>query len=175
MTKPSATFTDQLNTLKNTANLSVLKDIKRGVEREALRISANGQLAQTSHPKRMGSSLTHDSITTDFSESLLEFITPPYARTDDMLDELADIHKFSLDAMDGELLWPMSMPCFIEDEDSIPLAYYGESNVARMKRVYRMGLKNRYGSMMQAIAGVHYNFSLPDPVQSLEPNNHQTR
>ena len=31
-----------------------------------------------------------------------------------------------------------------------------------MKTLYRQGLKNRYGSMMQAIAGVHFNFSLPD-------------
>jgi glutamate--cysteine ligase len=31
-----------------------------------------------------------------------------------------------------------------------------------MKSLYRTGLKNRYGSMMQAIAGVHFNFSLPD-------------
>jgi glutamate--cysteine ligase len=30
-----------------------------------------------------------------------------------------------------------------------------------MKTLYRQGLKNRYGSLMQVIAGIHYNFSLP--------------
>ena len=60
------------------------------------------------------------------------------------------------------MLWPVSMPCFIENQDEIPLAYFGESNVGKMKHTYRKGLKNRYGSMMQAIAGIHYNFSLPE-------------
>ncbi|MCK8322718.1 glutamate--cysteine ligase, partial [Erwinia amylovora] len=27
--------------------------------------------------------------------------------------------------------------------------------------LYRQGLKNRYGALMQIISGVHYNFSLP--------------
>ena len=29
------------------------------------------------------------------------------------------------------------------------------------KTLYREGLKNRYGALMQTISGVHYNFSLP--------------
>ena len=31
-----------------------------------------------------------------------------------------------------------------------------------MKHVYRKGLDARYGRIMQSIAGIHYNFSLPD-------------
>ena len=31
-----------------------------------------------------------------------------------------------------------------------------------MKNVYRRGLGHRYGRLMQCIAGIHYNFSLPD-------------
>ena len=64
--------------------------------------------------------------------------------------------------MGDERLWPMSMPCFIENQDAIPIANFGTSNVGKMKTLYRVGLKNRYGSMMQAISGVHFNFSLPD-------------
>lgn len=156
------TFSYRLEAMKSEHFQAALKDIKHGVEREGLRIQTNGKLAQTGHPESLGSALTHACITTDFSESLLEFITPPVAKSEITTTQLKDIHKFTMDNIGEELLWPMSMPCFIENQDEIPLAYFGESNVGKMKRVYRMGLKNRYGSMMQAISGVHFNFSLPD-------------
>ncbi len=55
-------------------------------------------------------------------------------------------------------MWPLSMPCFIEAEQDIELAKYGSSNIGRFKTLYREGLKNRYGALMQTISGVHYNF-----------------
>jgi hypothetical protein len=55
----------------------VLQGIHRGYEKECLRVDASGNLAQTPHPARLGSKLTHPWITTDYSEALLEFITPP--------------------------------------------------------------------------------------------------
>lgn len=64
--------------------------------------------------------------------------------------------------MGDELLWPNSMPAILPAEDKIPLAYYGESNVGKLKTLYRKGLSNRYGSSMQTIAGLHYNFSFSD-------------
>jgi glutamate--cysteine ligase len=56
------------------------------------------------------------------------------------------------------------MPCGIDGDDSIPIARYGSSNVGRMKHVYRHGLWHRYGRTMQAIAGIHFNYSLPEPL-----------
>ncbi|BFT30997.1 glutamate--cysteine ligase [Alteromonas sp. D210916BOD_24] len=162
LTANSSRFEARIEALKSPEFLTALKDIKRGVEREALRINPNGTLAQTPHPKPLGSALTHESITTDFSESLLEFITPPENSAAKTVSQLKDIHRYVSDNIGNEQIWPLSMPCFIEDEAHIPIAYFGESNVGKMKRVYRIGLKNRYGSMMQAIAGVHFNFSLPD-------------
>lgn len=162
MTANSNRFDARLEALKSPEFLTALKDIKRGVEREALRINPNGTLSQTPHPLSLGSALTHESITTDFSESLLEFITPPENSAAKTVAQLKDIHKFVIDNIGDEYIWPLSMPCFIDDETHIPIAYFGESNVGKMKRVYRIGLKNRYGSMMQAIAGVHFNFSLPE-------------
>ncbi|KKO45558.1 glutamate--cysteine ligase [Arsukibacterium ikkense] len=135
--------------------------IKRGIERETLRINADGTLALTPHPGALGSALTHPWITTDFSESLLEFITPASDSIDTTLAQLADIHRYTAKQLGAEWLWPASMPCFIEQDTVIPLAQYGSSNIGRMKTLYRKGLHNRYGSMMQAISGVHYNFSLP--------------
>tara|TARA_R110002167_G_scaffold22811_6_gene81411 strand:+ start:311 stop:1705 length:1395 start_codon:yes stop_codon:yes gene_type:complete len=62
----------------------------------------------------------------------------------------------------AEYLWPASMPCRLGGDESIPIAQYGCSNTGQMKHVYRQGLAHRYGRIMQSIAGIHYNFSLPD-------------
>lgn len=133
--------------------------IKRGIERETLRVCPDGKLALTPHNAALGSALTHSLITTDFSESLLEFITPATDDIDTTLAQLSDIHHFVSKQIGIEQFWPASMPCFIKDQNTIPLAQYGSSNVGRMKTLYRKGLHNRYGRMMQAISGVHFNFS----------------
>ncbi len=155
-------FATRLAALSQSQFQTSLPNIKHGVEREALRVEPDGGLAKTPHPEALGSNLTHDTITTDFSESLMEFITPPETDPKITLAQLADIHKFVYKNIGDESLWPISMPCFVDKETAIPIAQYGSSNVAKMKEVYRKGLHNRYGSMMQVIAGVHFNFSLPD-------------
>lgn len=152
----------RLEALSSSEHKQAIKGIKRGIERESLRINSNGSIAQTPHPHDAGHPLTHASITTDFSESLLEFITPVSEDAQETLTQLKDLQKYTLNKMGDELLWPMSMPCFIDNQDDIALAYFGESNIGKMKTLYREGLKNRYGSMMQAIAGVHFNISFPD-------------
>ncbi|MFS1705034.1 glutamate--cysteine ligase [Alteromonas sp. AMM-1] len=160
-------FTYDIGALSDPSAVHSFNGIRRGVERECLRINPEGTLAQTPHPQTLGAALTHDSITTDFSESLLEFITPPETDADKTLAQLADVHKFTLQQLGEERVWPLSMPCFIKNEAEIPIAYYGESNTGKMKKAYRIGLRNRYGSMMQAIAGVHFNFSVSDSLWKL--------
>jgi glutamate--cysteine ligase len=135
---------------------------QRGVERECLRITPDGRLAQTPHPRALGSALTNAWITTDYSEALLEFVTPPQSWNWQTIQFLCDIHQFTMERIGDELLWPLSMPCRIKSDAEVPIAYYGTSNIGRMKTIYRRGLGNRYGSIMQAISGVHYNYSLPD-------------
>ena len=71
-----ATFQSVVETLKKSDKPDVWQGIKRGIEREALRINENGTLATTDHPRELGRTLTHPTITTDYSENLLEFITP---------------------------------------------------------------------------------------------------
>jgi len=135
----------------------------RGIEKEALRVDVDGMLAATPHPVGLGSALTNEYITTDFSEALLEFVTPAYKTTWEALSTLLDIHRFTYPQLGNELLWAASMPCGLPaDDDGIPLADYGISNVGRMKTVYRRGLGYRYGRRMQTIAGVHFNYSLPE-------------
>lgn len=134
----------------------------KGVEKEGLRVDRNGFIAQTPHPEALGSALTHPSITTDYSEALLELITPVCSSTAEMLESLRNIHRFVQQNLGDEVFWPASMPCELDGDASIPIAQYGTSNTGRLKHVYRQGLAVRYGRMMQSIAGTHYNLSLPD-------------
>lgn len=136
----------------------------RGIEKESLRIDQDGNLSQRPHSVKLGSALTHPQITTDFSEALLELITGVHHRIDDALGELYQIHQYvyQVIASEGELLWTHSMPCVLNSDEGIPLANYGTSNVATMKHTYRKGLGHRYGRPMQAIAGIHYNWSAPE-------------
>ena len=134
----------------------------KGVEKEGLRVDRNGFIAQTPHPEALGSTLTHPRITTDYSEALLELITPVCSSTGEMLDSLRNIHRFVQQNLGDEVFWAASMPCELDGDASIPIAEYGTSNIGRLKHVYRQGLAVRYGRMMQSIAGAHYNLSLPD-------------
>ncbi len=134
---------------------------RKGIEKESLRVDAGGYLAKGPHPSTLGSALTNRYITTDFSEALLEFVTPAFTNTWETLRFLCDIHQFSYEKLADELLWTASMPCRIPADREIPLARYGTSNVGRMKTIYRRGLGYRYGRHMQTIAGVHFNYSLP--------------
>ncbi|WP_207232133.1 glutamate--cysteine ligase [Corallincola spongiicola] len=143
------------------AQPELLKGIQHGIEKESLRISPDGKLSQESHPSGLGSALTNSLVTTDFAESLVEFITPVSDNIDETLGQLADLHRFAYQQMGSELLWPLSMPCFVGGEADIRIAEYGDSNIGKMKTLYRKGLHHRYGSVMQVIAGVHFNFSLP--------------
>jgi glutamate--cysteine ligase len=154
-------MTEYLDLLAKPENTPLLKGIQRGMEKESLRITPKGLLAQTPHPKGLGSALTHPYITTDFSEALLELITPVSTSIDETLDIMDKVHRFTYSQLGDEKLWTASMPCIMKGDDKIPLAQYGSSNVATMKTTYRHGLGIRYGRLMQTIAGIHYNFSLP--------------
>ncbi|WP_018915506.1 glutamate--cysteine ligase [Vreelandella zhanjiangensis] len=161
LTVPTA-LTAQVERLLPSARLGRLGRLRRGVEKEGLRVDAQGHIAQTPHPSALGSKLTHPHITTDYSESLIEYITPVYSQPREALAFLSDLHTFTYQHLDQEWIWPGSMPSRLSGNDSIPIADYGTSNVGTMKHVYRKGLDVRYGRIMQAIAGVHYNVSLPE-------------
>ncbi len=157
----------RLALLGERANLSLLEQCLHGIERECLRVTGEGRLAQTPHPEALGSALTNEQITTDYSESLLEFITPALPDPAQMLGSLDKIHRFAYSKLGDEYLWSPSMPCPLPAEEDIPIAYYGTSNIGKLKYVYRKGLALRYGKTMQCIAGIHYNFSLPEKLWPL--------
>ena len=59
------TCCDAVGQLSGRLQAQALRGIKRGYEKECLRVDAEGRLAQTPHPKSLGSKLTHPWITTD--------------------------------------------------------------------------------------------------------------
>lgn len=157
----SPSLKQALALLSQPEHLSLLANIQRGIEKEGLRCSDQGVISQKLHPKGLGSALTHESITTDYSEALLEFITPVFNSAHEALAYLEIAHRYTYSQLDGEMIWPNSMPCIIQGEMSIPIAQYGDSNLGKLKHVYRHGLWHRYGRMMQCISGIHYNVSMP--------------
>jgi glutamate--cysteine ligase len=152
----------RLESLSGAAVLPLLRELRRGIEKESLRIDRDGHLALTPHPVQSGSALTHPLITTDYSEALMEFITPVSARVATTLDQMDQVHRFVYTTLGDEVLWTASMPCVMGPDEAIPVAQYGSSNSGRMKTIYRVGLGHRYGRRMQTIAGIHYNFSIPE-------------
>ncbi len=158
----SKSFSDRINKLSAADAKACLWGGLKGIEKESLRIKQDGSLSDRPHPRGLGSALTNKYITTDFSEALLEFVTPAFSSTWEALEFLCDVHQFTYDHLDDELLWVASMPCVMADEGDIPLAQYGSPNVGRMKTIYRNGLGYRYGRKMQTIAGIHFNYSVPE-------------
>ena len=151
-----------MSALVNAGEPTILQGGRRGVEKESLRVTPAGHIASTLHPSALGSALTAPHITTDYSEALIELVTPTFGTNWELLQYLCDLHQFVYRHIGDELLWVTSMPCVVDGDASIPIAQYGPSNIGRMKTIYREGLGLRYGRVMQAISGVHFNYSFPD-------------
>lgn len=164
----------RLQKISDSGNEACLAGSLIGLEKECLRVATSGGLSRTPHPVSLGSALTNPYITTDFSEALLELITPPCASIEAALEFLDEVQRYVYSKLDDEILWVTSMPCVVESGDCIPIARYGNSNAGMMKTVYRRGLGYRYGRTMQVIAGVHFNYSFSDEFwalyQQLEDN-----
>ena len=155
-------FEQTLAALINSGEPEIIQGGRKGVEKESLRVTPDGRIAQTPHPRALGSALTNENITTDYSEALIELVSPTFRTSWELLQYLLDLHQFVYQHLGDELLWATSMPSIIDGDASIPIAQFGKSNIGRMKTVYREGLGVRYGRIMQAISGVHYNYSFPE-------------
>lgn len=155
-------YEKRLAALADRGGASLIAGGKRGIEKESLRVTPDGLISAEPHPRALGSALTNRFITTDYSEALLEFVTSPVNSSWAAAQFMCDIHQFVLPRLGSEMLWPLSMPCRLRSEADIPIADYGTSNVGQMKTIYRRGLGERYGRYMQAIAGIHFNYSVPD-------------
>lgn len=136
-------------------------EMKVGIERECLRITREGFLSKEKHPESFGNKLTNPYITTDFSESQLEFITPALKSSKENYDFLENLYNIAaLNSKEDEIIWPQSMPCTLPEE--IPIAIYDNSTRGKEAREYREYLIKKYGKDKQLITGIHYNFSYSD-------------
>ena len=132
-----------------------------GIEWESLRAKKNGKLSLTPHPAVFGDKLKNPLVTTDFSESQIEIITPPFRTIDEAFDTfslLSDLVNASIP--DDEYLWFQSIPCILPDDEHIPIAQYSEEGADSHE--YRLKLAEKYGLKKQMISGVHFNFSFTD-------------
>ena len=132
-----------------------------GIEWESLRAKEDGKLSLTPHPDVFGDKLTNPLVTTDFSESQIEIITPTFNTIEKAFDTfslLSDLVNSSLP--EDEYLWFQSIPCILPYWDKIPIAQYSEDGEASQK--YREDLAKKYGVKKQMISGVHFNFSFTD-------------
>ncbi len=158
----NASADQRVRNLQAGGERGLLRGSRKGLEKESLRVTRDGHIARTRHPAGLGSALCHSEITTDYSEALLELVTPAFRDADEAIERLTALHQYTATQIDDELLWATSMPCLVGGDDSIPIADYGHSNVGWMKHVYRRGLDWRYGRAMQAIAGIHFNYSFSE-------------
>lgn len=156
-------FENLIEEVFNSGAKDILAFGKVGIEKESLRVSQSA-ISRKQHQKNLGSPLCHKFITTDFSEALLELITPPLIDKKIGLNFLENIHHFVSHKIEDEIIWPFSMPPFIHSDAEVPIAFYGSSNLGLFKTTYRNGLSHRYGRTMQAISGIHFNYSLPEKI-----------
>ncbi len=125
-----------------------------GLERESLRVTPDGYLAQTPHPF-----LGDDHIVRDFSENQVEINTPVLdspVQAVACLEHYDGIIQRKL-ASQGELLWPFSNPPYIRSAADIPVARF-EGQEAH-KTAYRNYLDDRYGRYKMTFSGIHFNYS----------------
>ncbi len=149
--------------LSNISRLSTREILEGsfGIEWESLRAHEDGKLSLTPHPEIFGDKLTNTLITTDFSESQIEIITPTFNSVDEAFDTfslLCDLVNFSLPQ--DEYLWFQSIPCILPYWDQIPIAQYPKEGKTSQK--YREDLAKKYGVKKQMISGVHFNFSFSE-------------
>ena len=133
-----------------------------GIERETLRVDERGKLALTKHPKVFECKMTHPYITTDFSESQIELITPTLNTLEEVYSFVNSLYDITLSELKNEYLWPLSMPCSIPEDDLIPIADYGHCESGVGASDYRKKLLKKYGGKKQLISGIHYNFSFSE-------------
>jgi glutamate--cysteine ligase len=164
----------QLNFTNNTPSLKGNIWLKGlfGVEKENIRVDKNGIISQTPHPAAFGDKLSHAYITTDFSESQVEMITPPLQSIAETLGFLETIHDIVSVELNDEYLWPQSIPPILPNEEEIPIAHYAQKG--KKEEEYREKIAEKYGRKKQAVSGIHFNISLNDTLlQVLYQNTSQ--
>lgn len=133
-----------------------------GIEREGLRVNDKGELSEKDHPSVFGDKVKNSYITTDFAESQVEVITPPFKNPKETYNFANSLYDIVAMEIGEEYLWPQSMPGVVPEDSKIKIAEYGDNNKGKEARKYREKLIEKYGGKRQIICGIHYNFSFSD-------------
>lgn len=151
-----------LDIFKNQFSKEEILSANFGVEREGLRVNEDGKLAITNHNEIFGNKLLNPYITTDFSESQPELITPVFHTTKEAYAFLSALYDIIALEIGDEYIWPQSMPCDIPEDEHIPIAQYEDCDLCQSARMYREELYKKYGGKKQLISGIHFNFSFSE-------------
>lgn len=151
-----------LNKIKNLFASKEILNGNFGIERETLRVDGNGYLAKSDHPEEFGDKAHNPYITTDFSESQIEVITPALSDIKETYNFTRALYDIAAMEIGDEYLWPESMPCIIPDDKDIPVAKF--ANHSKEAQEYREKLLLKYGGKKQLISGIHYNFSFDETI-----------
>ena len=151
-----------LETLKEVFSPEELLKGNYGIEREGLRVNKSGELSNKKHPIVFGNKLNNPYITTDFSESQLELITPVFETTKEVYQFLSTLYDVTALEIEDEYIWPQSMPSIAPVDDEIPLAQFCNDEKGSEANEYREKLLQKYGGKKQLISGIHYNFSFSE-------------
>jgi glutamate--cysteine ligase len=108
--RQSELLLNRLDALSSGPTRQHLPDGLRGIEKESLRVTRDGMIAFTPHPRALGSALTHPSLTTDYSEALIELITPAESDASLTLARLDDLHRYVQRVARRRDVWNESMP-----------------------------------------------------------------
>ena len=147
---------------KDIAATGALNRAEFGIERESLRVTAEGELAQTPHP--FGASRNIDR---DFCENQIEVISDVFDDPDALIGHLCGLLDGIYTELEkqNELLWPFSNPPHFKGEDDIPVANF--TGELKSKSVYREYLAKKYGKQKMLFSGIHLNFSFTDTALGL--------
>lgn len=136
-----------------------------GLEKESLRVTEEGFLAQTPHPFP-----DDPHIVRDFCENQTEINTPvassPQAAVTALEGYYQRIQETLAEKTPREYLWPFSNPPYIRSESDIPVARFSGGRAS--KTAYRDYLSARYGRYKMTFSGIHVNFSFDETL--LEEN-----
>ena len=150
----------------NTTNMQLLSGTF-GLERETLRVTAEGSMARSPHP------FPNDPhIVKDFCENQAEINTGVHDTAQGAIDELSKHSKRLTEELDkrGERLWLYSNPPTIKSADDIPVAVYEGDR--QDKHQYRLYLAEKYGKYKMTLSGIHVNYSLSEEMlQSSFPHS----
>ena len=139
----------------------VLQGRRVGLEKESLRVAGDGGIAQTPHPSGLGSALTHPSITTDYSEALLELVTPPFEHFDETLATLQRLRAVDpTDTTGVKYLWQLGWGEYDRRNYSGAIGYWSE-----LMGLYPESKKARSGQYWSARS--HEALGNPDRARSI--------